>query len=249
MVDYVKHESLIRGLIAVKIGDMGPELVANLSDIDDEDALITALHLVSLQGLEEELNSDESRILGPFPVKSNSQYRALYYSTMMTASGAEDERLIEHGAKIGVILLFNTDKLPDIRRASGLIEPYLKLFLTKITESSQFDRKFAFDLFNHIIEIISRPRIRIFSVENEGIREYLDPSFIKHDDSIMILDESEHKMYLIVKKGISPFDLRSLRQQVDSANLSLFQGKFQVVRLETLSEIQPLLSKHGITIH
>lgn len=248
MVGYNQEKSLINGLILVVISDLGPELIANISPISEEDALVTALHMVSLAGLEDSMNEDDSKIIGPLPVKGTPDYRALYYSHNLKATGATDERLIEHGAKVGVILIFDTAELPKIRRASGLVEPYLKLYISKVGETGELTRKYAQDMYTHIVDIISKPSIRTFYITEEGINEYLDPGYISKKDNIMVLDASSKKMFLLTKKGISPFILRQLRKSVDRANTEFYHGAYQVVRLESFEEIEPLLLKHGIQV-
>ena len=116
-------------------------------------------------------------------------------------------------------------------------------------ETGELTRKFAQDLFTHLVDVVTKPSVRTFWIDDDGINEYLDPGYIKKGDNIMVLDESDKKMYLIAKKGISPFTLRQIRRSVDSANLELYHGGFQVVRLETFEEIEPLLLKHGISVH
>ena len=109
-------DALIKGIILTVVKDAGPEIVANLSPIPEENALITSLHMTSLAGLEEETrDEDESKMIGPLPVKGTSEYKSLYYSNSITASDEiKDERLKLHGTKIGVILLFDAEKLPDV---------------------------------------------------------------------------------------------------------------------------------------
>lgn len=250
MVDLKSTQSLIKGMILSIIQDTGPEVIANLSPISDENALITALHMVSLAGLEEdfEKESDESKMLGPLPVKGTQEYKSLYYSDVIQATDATDERLIEHGSKVGVIILFDSDRLPDIRRAAGLIEPYLQLFLSKVDETSQITKEFAIKLNNHLNEIISKPKLRSFSINDDGVYEYSDPNYVRKTDSLLILDEAEKKMYFIAQKGVSPFQLRKMRTMVDELNLELYQGGYQIVKLESFHEIEPLLLKHGIKV-
>lgn len=250
MVKNTTDDKFISGLIIVMNTDIGPDLVANLSPIDDSNALVTALHMVSLAGLEEDSQMDEdaSKMIGPLPVKGSSDYKALYYSNMMKASNAEDERLVAFGAKVGIILIFESTKLPEIRRASGLIEPHLERYLEKINETSELDKKFAMELYEHIIDLITKPRVRSFRVEEEGMYEYRDSGYVNSADNLMILDENGKKMYLIAQKGISPFELRALRKHIDKANMDFYQGSFSVIKLESFDEIEPLLLKHGIKI-
>ncbi|MCY3412296.1 MAG: hypothetical protein INQ03_11735 [Candidatus Heimdallarchaeota archaeon] len=249
MVDY-KEASFIKGIIIVANSDIGPDLIANLSPIDDGNALITALHMVSLAGLEEDSQTDPdaSKMLGPLPVKGSSDFKALYYSDMFKASNAEDERLKKYGAKIGIILIFDKDKLPDIRRASGLIEPHLQRYLEKIEETKDMDTKFAMELLDHIVDLVSKPRVRIFRVEEAGMYEYKDHGYIDMQDHLMILDETQKKMYFIAQKGISPFTLQVLRKHIDKANLDFYQGSYNISKLESFEEIEPLLLKHGIKV-
>ena len=245
-----KDDPFIKGIIIVANSDVGPDLVANLSPIDDSNALVTALHMVSLAGLEEDSqrDADGSKMIGPLPVKGSSDYKALYYSDTLKASNAVDDRLVKFGAKIGIILVFNKEKLPEIRRAAGLIEPYLQRYLGRINETEQLNKKFAVELYDHLVDLITKPRVRTFKVLEEGIREYIDPSYISASDNVMIMDETARKLYLIAKKGLSPFILRKLRKHVDKANLDFYQGAFHIVRLEVFEEIEPLLLKHGILV-
>ncbi len=245
-----QDKSFISGLIIVANSDVGPDLIANLSPIDDSNALVTALHMVSLAGLEEDsqLDEDGSRMIGPLPVKGSSDYKALYYSNMLKASNAVDERLVEFGAKIGIILIFEKSKLPDIRRASGLIEPHLERYLERINETDELNKEFAMELYEHLVDLIAKPRVRLFKVDEDGLNEYRDHGFVDSSGNLMILDENEKKMFLIAQKGISPFELRKLRKHIDSANMEFYQGSFSVVKLENFNEIEPLLLKHGIKI-
>jgi hypothetical protein len=245
-----RDKALIKGLILTKVGDAGPELIANLSPIGDDNALITALHLISLAGLEEEedLDEDASKIIGPLPVKGTSEFKSLYYSELIKASGVTDERLLEHGAKVGIILLFDSEKLPDIRRAAGLIEPYLKLYLERINDTSGLTKEFALKLREHVVDLVSKPRIRLFWMDGEKIYEYPDHGFVKGTDNLMILDEKEKRIYVVTQPETNPFVTRKMHNKVNDFNFELYQGAFTVVTIEEFGEIEPLLIKHGIKI-
>ncbi|MDH5402400.1 MAG: hypothetical protein OEY49_07915 [Candidatus Heimdallarchaeota archaeon] len=240
--------SLIRGIILTLVGDEGPEIIANLSDVSQENALITALHLISLAGLEETDDKDSSKIIGPLPVKGSVDLKSLYYSDVLTASNMQDERLKEHGATIGIILLFNSTKLPEIRRSAGLIEPYLQLFLSKISQTSEVTPDFAMKLRDHIVDIITKPRIRTFWMDEEGIYEYADPSYIRQTDNVMVLDENEKRIYVLTQKTTSIFTIRKMRNKINELNFEFYQGGFAVSTLENFTEIEPLLMKHGIQV-
>lgn len=244
------EEALIKGLILVVVKDAGPELVSNLSPVPDENALITALHLVSLAGMEEEAkDEDDSKMLGPLPVKSSSEYKSLFYSNYFkAASDIEDSRLQMHGAKVGVILLFDADKLPSIRRAAGLIEPYLELYLQKIDDTNDLTQDFAVKLRDHIVDIVAKPRLRAFWMDEEGIYEYKDPNYVKQTDDVMILDEHEKRIYVLTQKATSVFSTRVMVNKVNELNFSLYQGGYQVVTLESFQDIESLLIKHNIKV-
>lgn len=242
-------ESLIKGIIITVVKDGGPEIVANLSPIPEENALITSLHLVSLAGLDsEDRTEDDSKMIGPLPVKGTSEYKSLYYSNSIKNSTSKDERILEHGSVIGVILLFDANKLPDIRRAAGLIEPYLELYLSKISEADEINKEFSIKFRDHLIEIISKPRIRTFWMDEEGIYEYKDPNYVSQADDVMILDEYNKKMFILTQKGTSVFSVRKMYNMVNELNFNLYQGAFQIVSLESYNEIEPLLKKHDIKV-
>ncbi|MHA2251611.1 MAG: hypothetical protein ACXAD7_14700 [Candidatus Kariarchaeaceae archaeon] len=244
-----QDKSLIKGLILTKVGDAGPELISNLSPIGDDDALITALHLISLAGLEDDdFDEDASKILGPLPVKGTSEYKSLYYSELLDTSDETDERLIEHGAKVGIILLFDTDKLPDIRRAAGLIEPYLKLYLERISETADLTKEFGLKLKEHLVDLISKPRIRTFWMDGEKIYEYKDPGWVNRTDDMMVLDEKDKKIYVVTQPATSPFEVRQMYNRINEFNFEFYQGAFTIVTLESFGEVQPMLIKHGIKV-
>lgn len=249
MVGLFKNKSLIKGLIITKVGDAGPELIANLTPIGDDNALITALHLISLAGLEDDdLDEDASRIIGPLPVKGTSEYKSLYYSKLLEASDALDERLIEHGAKVGIVLLFDADQIPEIRRAAGLIEPYMKIFLERIKETADLTKEFAVKLRDHLVDLISKPRIRTFWIDEEKIFEYQDFSYIKGSNDLMILDEKDSLIYIVTQPTTSPFFLRQKINMVNQFNMEFYRGGFRIVVLESFEDIEPLLIKHNIKI-
>ncbi|MCE7736885.1 MAG: hypothetical protein GPJ54_18520 [Candidatus Heimdallarchaeota archaeon] len=243
-----KDKSLIQGLILTYVGDAGPEIVSNLSDIADENALITSLHLVSLAGLEEDVDIDSSKMIGPLPVKGTPHLKSLYYSDNLIATGAMDERLKMHGAKVGVVLLFDTDQLPEIRRAAGLIEPYLKLYLNKINETSELTQDFAIKLRDHIIDLVSRPRLRIFWIENLKLFEYKDPGFVKSSEDVILIDEEDRNIYILAQKETSPFTKNKIRNKINELNFELYKGGYTIVTLESFGEIEPLLRKHNVKV-
>jgi hypothetical protein len=244
-----QDEPLIKGLILTVVKDSGPEIVANLSPIPEENALVTALHMVSLAGLEEHSDPDESKMLGPLPVKGTSEYKSLYYSNQYNAGKEiKDERIQRHGAKVGVILLFDAEKLPMIRRAAGLIEPYLEMHLNKVESVDDMNKAFAMTLRDRIIEIISKPRLRTFWMDEKGVYEYKDAGHIRQEDDVVLIDQENKKMYIITQKNTSVFDVRKMHNMVNELNFSLYQGAFQVVTLDSFNEIEPLLLKHNITV-
>ncbi|MHA2276859.1 MAG: hypothetical protein ACXAC2_13885 [Candidatus Kariarchaeaceae archaeon] len=243
-----KDKSLIQGLILTYVGDAGPEIVSNLSNVPDENALITSLHLVSLAGLEEDMDDDASKMIGPLPVKGTPELKSLYYSDFLIATDAQDSRLREHGAKVGIVLLFDTDQLPEIRRAAGLIEPYLKLYLNRINETSELTQDFAIKLRDHIVDLVSRPRLRIFRMENKKMFEYKDPGFIKSADDIILIDEEDRKIYVMAQKQTNPFVKNEIRNRINELNLEIYQGGYSIVTLESFGEIEPLLKKHNIKV-
>ena len=245
----LRGKSLIKGLILVVVGDGGPEIIANLSDITDDNALITGLHLVSLAGLEDEdRNEDASKMIGPLPVKGTPELKSLFYSDFIKATEAMDERIIEHGAKVGIILLFDTQQLPEIRRAAGLIEPYLQIFLNKAGETSELTVEFAMSLRDHLIDLISRPRLRTFKVNSEKLYENKDPNFINGKDDVVLIDEENKRIYLLTQKETSPFAKRGIRNRVNELNFELYQGGYSIVTLESFAEIERLLIKHNIKV-
>ncbi len=243
-------EALIKGIILTVVKDAGPEIVANLSPIPEENALITALHMVSLAGLEGDTrDEDDSKIIGPLPVKSSSEFKALYYSnTYKVSDDVMDERLRLHGSKVGIILLFDAEKLPMIRRAAGLIEPYLEVHLNKIDDISEITRDFAINLRDKIIEIATKPRLRTFWMDEEGVYEYRDANYVKRSDDVLILDEISKKIYMINQKGQSVFVIRKMINRVNEMNMKLYQNGYQVVTLESFEEIETLLIKHNIAV-
>lgn len=248
MVDLNADKSLIQGLIVTVVGDSGPDVIANLSDIPEDNALITALHLVSLAGLEEDNDSDASKMIGPLPVKGTSDLKSLYYSEFIKASDAQDERLIEHGSKVGIVLIFETDQLPEIRRASGLIEPYLKLYLSKIKETSELTLDFATKLRDHIVDLVARPRLRIFWIEDKKLFEYNDTGFIKSSHNVILIDEEDRRIYILPRKETSPFTTNQIRNRVNELNFEIYQGGYSIVKLESFAEIELLLKKHNIKV-
>jgi hypothetical protein len=243
-----KDKSLIQGLILTYVGDAGPDIVSNLSNVPDENALITSLHLVSLAGLEEDVDEDASKMIGPLPVKGTPDLKSLYYSDFLIATDAQDSRLREHGAKVGIVLLFDTDQLPEIRRAAGLIEPYLKLYLNRINETSELTQDFAIKLRDHIVDLVSRPRLRIFRMENKKMFEYKDPGYIKSSDDIILIDEENKKIYIMAQLETNPFIKNEIRNRINELNLEIYQGGYVIVTLESFGEIEPLLKKHNIKV-
>jgi len=247
----IRDESLIKGIILTVVKDSGPEIVANLSPIPEENALITSLHMVSLAGLEEETrDDDDSKLIGPLPVKGTSEYKSLYYSNnFKVADDVKDERLKLHGTKVGVILLFDAEKLPAIRRAAGLIEPYLEMHLNKISDTSDITKEFATGIRDKIIEIVTKPRIRTFWMDEDGgIYEYKDANYVQKSDDVLILDENEKRIYVITQKGTSVFTTREMMNRVSEMNMNMYQGAFKIVKLEDFQEIEPILIKHNIKV-
>ncbi len=244
-----KSESLISGLIVVVVKEMGPEVVCNISPINDDLAFITSAHLFSLAGLMENQEKDEREVIGPIPVKNTPGIRALFFLTNVNHPNSDDQRLADHGAQLGIILLFKEDRLPEIRRAIGLIEPYLKSYFNRYDNFSveDIDLLFGNKLFDHIVELVSKPRTRAFWYQPPNkLIEYKDPFYIDKSKDIIIVDEYEKQAYILTSPTTSPFEARKLNNTVNEMNFELYRGALGIQKMDDFMEIEPILIKYGI---
>ncbi|RMG41877.1 MAG: hypothetical protein D6732_01815 [Methanobacteriota archaeon] len=243
-------DSLISGLILVVVKEMGPEIVANISPIDDDLAFITAAHLFSLAGLMDTQEDEDREVIGPIPVKNTKGIKALFFLTSVSHPESKDQRLAVHGAQLGTILLFDENRLPEIRRAVGLIEPYLKSFFNKPKvnlDVNGLTEEFGKKLYDHIIELVSKPRTRAFWYQPPNkLIEYKDPFYIDKSKDIVIVDEYEKQAYILTSPNTSPFEARKLNNTVNQMNFDLYRGALGIQKMEDFMEIEPLLIKYGI---
>ncbi len=243
-------KSLISGLIVVVVKEMGPEVVANFSPIEEEVAFITSAHLFSLAGLMEHEDVEERRLIGPLPIKDTPNLRALFFLTTAEHKHSSDSRLVKHGVQLGIILLFSEDRLPEIRRAMGLLEPYLKSYFKMgdvPVSVDQIDEEYCKRLLKHLEDLVSKPRTRAFWYQPPNkLIEYKDPNFIDKNKDIILVDEYEKQIYILTSPNTSPFEARKLNNTVNEMNFELYRNALGIQKMDDFMEIEPLLIKYGI---
>lgn len=249
--DFSYGNSLISGIIVTLVLDFGPEIVANISDITDDEAFITATQLLTLAGMQEEVDEDENRLIGPLPFTNDKSVNALVYFTVVENKESDDPRLVEYGSKLAIILLFNVDRSPEIRRAIGLIEPYLKRYLHKhATDVSKISSYFVEEMFTHIEEVVSKPQVRSFwfdmSKESPQLIEYRDPHSVFRERDLVLVDEHTKEILALTAPTTSAFDARKMYNLINKANMDLYKNSMKILILESFTDIEPILKKYGI---
>lgn len=244
-------KSLINGIIIIAVQDYGPEMIANLSAINEQEAFVTAAQLLTLSGLSDGLDDDENNMLGPFPIKGNKDMQGLIYITDIANDNAEDERLQEHGSKLGIIIIFDSKRLPEIRRATGLLEPQLKRYLHRnISNIEDVTENFAYSLKANMMDIISKPQVRAFwfdtSKDIPQLVEYKDPHTIYKERDLVLIDEHTQNIFILTSPISSPFVSQKINVMIQKTNLELYRNKMNTKTMDNFNEIEPILKKFGI---
>lgn len=245
------EDSLITGLMAVVVKDYGPDLIANFSQLDENEAFLISTQLLTISGFSEAQDEDKQRIIGPMPAGKNSDINALLYFHNVANHEAQDERLVAHGSILGVILLFDTKKSPEIRRAIGLLEPHLKRYLHEnLTDLKQMNQDLLYDLFHHTVDLVSKPAVRSFwfdtNREEPALVEYRDPHAVFKERDLVIIDEHLKEVYVLVSPVTSMFDARKLYNAVNSTNMKVYKNSLKIQIKDNFDEIEPLMHKYGI---
>ncbi len=246
-------KSLIQGIFVTLVTEAGPEIISNVSTLSEDLAFITAAHLLSLAGLMEGREKEQSEIIGPVPVKGRKDVQALFFLTLVDYNSSSDSRLVDHGTHLGVVLIFPKERISDVRRATGLIEPYLQMFFSKNSQKvrkESIDENFGKELLNHIIELVTSPQTRAFWFDenSEKMIEYRDNNFVKKEHDVVLIDEGKKTIYLFAKHTSSPFKVRRVNNAVNNLNLEFYKNSMKIVKLDNYDEAEPLLIKYGITM-
>jgi hypothetical protein len=249
--EFIYGKSLVSGIVVTLVLDHGPEIVANLSEITDDEAFIAATQLLTLGGMQQDVEEDENRLIGPLPFANDKSINILLYMTNVNNKDSEDPRLQEFGSKLAIILLFNVDRSPELRRAIGLIEPYLKRYLHKHVDSvSKITHNFVKEMFHHIEELVSKPQVRSFwydfSRDEAKLIEYRDPHSVFRDRDLILVDEHTREILALTAPTTSAFDARKMYNLINKANMDLYKNSMKILILESFTEIEPILKKYGI---
>ena len=95
-------ESAYKGLVCTAVMDMGPEVLYNLSEIDDSTTQMLAIQALTMISM-----GEGSRGLhGPIPVPHTPGLQAFIYTFFAPALDSEDERVRKHGRQYAFFLIF-----------------------------------------------------------------------------------------------------------------------------------------------
>jgi hypothetical protein len=96
-------ETAYRGLVCTAVMDSGPDVVFNLSGIEDN---IT--HMLAIQALTMvSMGTGSEGMHGPIPVPHTPELQALVYTFFAPAPDSEDERIRRSGRQYAFFLLFS----------------------------------------------------------------------------------------------------------------------------------------------
>ncbi len=243
--------SLISGVICMVVTEYGPEMVANVSDLKEDQAFMLGAQIITLSGFTQSLEEDANRIIGPLPVKSSPGTSSLLYFHTIENEDSSDARIVEHGSLFGVIMLFDESRASEIRRAIGLLEPYLKRYLhNNLSSVKDINPNLGSSLLTFIKEIVSKPQIRAFwydtSQETPRLLEYKDPHAVFKDKDIIIIDELSKQILVLTSPETSAFEARKLHNLVNTTNMNLYRNSMSIKIMDSFEEIEPILHKYGI---
>ena len=243
--------SLIKGIICMVVTDYGPEMVVNESGMVEDQAFMLGAQLTTLAGFTQSSEEDSNRIMGPLPVKTYPGSSALVYFHTVENEEAQDARLVEHGSLFVVVMLFDENRASEIRRAVGLIEPYLKRYLhNNLTSIKDIDLNLGTNILKFITEIVSKPQVRSFwydtSGDNTRLIEYKDPHAVFRNRDLILIDEHTKEILILTSPDTSAFEARKLHNLVNKSNLDLYRNSLNVRVMESFDEIEPILHKYGI---
>ena len=144
-VNFMSEESVetataYRGLVCTAVMDVGPEVLFNLSEVEEN---IT--HMLAIQALTMiSMGSGSEGMHGPIPVPHSPELQALVYTFFAPAPDSKDERVRRSGRHYAMFLLFSKSlgvKEEDVSKISfEFMEELLKAIM-KVNNFGEADRK------------------------------------------------------------------------------------------------------------
>jgi len=238
------RRSIFEGIVLTIIGDQGPEIVANLSPIDDNQAFSLGVQGMTLIGMGTQ--QAPNGLFGPIPVPNQTEFKSLVYIFTIKAESTHDTRIEKHGRVCSIFLLFQEDRTRDIIRGSGLIQAYLEYLLNRIKSEKDLNEDFAIKLNKKITDLLTRPKVRTIRIEGTKFQEFFDETRIPAGNNLFIIDEAKNQGYLLLLNPPDPFTLRRITNMANQINLEYYRNKIRINILTEFMEIEKIMNSYNI---
>lgn len=115
------------GVIVTRIADMGPEVVFNESELQEDIAAMLSIQSFTMVSLGE---GAPDGLYGPIPVPQTEELQALVYTFSTSGKDSDDIRVREHGRKNALFMVFPKDYLHYESQIMNSLSPYIESFLS-----------------------------------------------------------------------------------------------------------------------
>ncbi len=234
-------ESPIVGIVISSFTDSGPQVLFNsaVSYITEDQALNLSIRIMTLIG-----ESTNNEMFGPLPIPSNDSYLCLAYSFLVESTYTIDPRLRERPTVICII--FKRTLKRDISRAHGLLLTYLSQVTSKdfTTEEDLKPSKMS-EIHKRLSALISSNPIRIYTIENNMIREYMGSLDIP-TDAFIVVDLQKQILYIVFDENLSPLKKRQTILLVDELNEKNYRRRLNKQIVDSSEAATRLLNFYGL---
>ncbi|MFX1513192.1 MAG: hypothetical protein ACFFCQ_11440 [Promethearchaeota archaeon] len=232
-----KIDELIDGVIVTVFEDFGPSVRFNDSPLDEGQALNLAVKGMTALG-----DSPEKEIFGPFPIPELPHMRALAFMLNVASSDSEDERILEYGRSAVIWLIFSASKKRHILHASGLLQPYLTLLLSRLkTEEDMSESAMQF-VNEKLTNIMTTSKTKVYGLDNQDMLiEFIDDSLVPASKVIMIADLNKNQLIILFTAPASPRFKRHTHLRASELNSEKWKNKLTIRAIDEVEEMNKIL--------
>ena len=239
------NEQIFEGIVLTALSDIGPEIVANYSELSDDIAFTMAVQGMTIMGMGSE--NYVTGIYGPIPVPNRKEFKTLVYTFALQTMDSMDSRINQHGRWYALFLLFHEDKTRDIINGIGIIQPYLEVLLKKVHKAEDITPEFVATLAKKLMDILTNPRVRTIQVNSNGdLKEFFDERVISQENHLILIDEGRNEAYILLMGVRNPFLVRELMNKINRINMESYRGKLKITQYTDFMDIETILNKYNI---
>ncbi len=234
----IETDELIDGVIITVFEDFGPSVRFNESPLDEGQALNLAVKGMTALG-----DSPEKEIFGPFPIPELPDLRALAFVLNVSSAESEDERILEYGRSAVVWLIFAASKKRHILHASGLLQPYLTLLLSRLkTEEDMSESAMQF-VNEKLTNITATSKTKVYGLDNQNeLIEFVDDSLVPASKVLMIADLHKNQLIILfTSPHPTPRFKRHIHLQASELNTEKWKNKLTIRAVDESDEMNRIL--------